>query len=322
MKIKLFITGGTGSFGRTLLRYWESQYLSGAEVPSVTVLSRYPEKFIKRFPEFHGREWLCFHSGDILDPETFPGDKGFTHVIHAAADSTLESQLEPLNRYDQIVNGTRNMLDYSIASDVKRFLYVSSGGGYGKQSVDLEEIPESYCGAPDVLIPDNAYGVAKRTAEHLCTLYRAKYGVEIVVARCFTFVGRDFPLNAHFAIGNFIRDALWKDEIIVAGDGSSVRSYLDQYDLAEWLIVLLKRGKAGSAYNVGSDKAITVADLAYLVRDLISPDKSVNILGKQMAKGAGRRYVPDITRAKVELGLEVKISLADAIRTTAKFAKW
>jgi dTDP-glucose 4,6-dehydratase len=185
----------------------------------------------------------------------------------------------------------------------------------------MERIPEGYNGMPDSLNPANAYSVAKRAAEHLCALYQDRHGLQTIVARCFAFVGRDLPLDVHFAIGNFIRDALYRDSITVASDGTAVRSYLDQRDLALWLLTLLERGRGGRAYNVGSDQAITIANLADQVRDLLSPGKPVYILGKADFSGARSRYVPDISRARTELGLDVTIPLAEAIRATAEAAQ-
>lgn len=312
----LLVTGGTGFFGLALLRHWQAL---GGDAPRVTVLSRDPERFAARYPDLAGLvEWV---RGDVLKPDSLPHGQRYSHVLHGATDSTFGAKLSSLERYIQIVDGTRNILEFAVETGVSRFLLTSSGGVYGPQSQEIGRIPETYNGMPDPLSSHNAYSVAKRCAEHLCALYQERYGIQAVIARCFAFVGRDLPLNVHFAIGNFIRDALWADGITVSGDGTPLRSYLDQRDLAVWLMTLLEKGQGGRAYNVGSDAAISIADLAHLVRDIVSPGKPVRILGKADANGARSRYVPDIYRARAELGLEVTIQLADAIRTTAGMAK-
>jgi dTDP-glucose 4,6-dehydratase len=233
-------------------------------------------------------------------------------------DSTLGPQLTPLKRFEQIVDGTRHMLDYAVAHGIRRFLLTSSGGVYGPQPQDLEGIPESYNCMPDPLNAQHAYSVAKRCAEHLCALYQDRYGIETVIARCFAFAGRDLPLDVHFAIGNFIRDALYANEIVVKGDGSAVRSYMDQRDLAAWLLTLLLDGRPGQAYNVGSDQSVSIAELARLVRDVISPGKAVLVAGKSDQNNFRNRYVPDINKAQSELGLAIRVGLGDAIRDTAR----
>jgi dTDP-glucose 4,6-dehydratase len=178
----------------------------------------------------------------------------------------------------------------------------------------LEEIPESYLGIPDPLDPMSAYSMAKRASEHLCCLYNDRYGVESVVARCFAFVGQDLPLSAHFAIGNFIQDALYNNEINVAGDGTPVRSYMNQADLADWLVCILDKGVAGRAYNVGSDRSISISNLAHLVRDVLSPNKPVVLRNGDGGFQGRNVYIPDITRAKCELGLAINISLSQSIQ--------
>jgi UDP-glucuronate decarboxylase len=319
--MKLLLTGGTGFFGKALLRHWAAQAARGEVCGEVTVLSRAPGDFLERFPEFRQQTWLSFHEGDILVPDTLPTRGAFTHILHAAADSTFGARLAPVERYDQIVDGTRHLLNYAVRRGVQRFLLTSSGGVYGPQPPDLNYIPESHNGMPDPLNPAHAYSVAKRCAEHLCALYRYQHGLETVIARCFAFVGRDLPLDVHFAIGNFIRDALNSDAIGVSGDGSAIRSYMDQRDLAVWLLVLLERGQAGQAYNVGSDEEIGIGELANLVRDVLAPTKPVKIAGKADAGNFRTRYVPSIEKAQRELGLRLAFPLKEAVLETARHAR-
>ncbi len=312
----LLITGGTGFFGRALLRLWQADAASRTAFSRVMVLSRDPQAFLTRYPEFSGPPWLGFHTGDILDPHSLPTRVPFTHLLHAATDSTLGPQMTPLARYQQIVDGTRNLLEFAVTVGASRILLTSSGGIYGPQPPEVAALSEDWPGSPDLRNPANAYSLGKRAAEHLCALYQEVFGIEVVIARCFAFLGRDLPLNVHFAIGNFIRDALTRDVIEVAGDGSPLRTYLDQDDLADWLLALLRRGRPGEAYNVGSDEVISIAALAHLVRDLLAPDKPVRILGQQQETQGRNRYIPDIRKAKRELGLTVTIPLAEAIRRT------
>lgn len=322
-QISLFLTGGTGFFGRALLRYLVRQAAERANPWRVTVMTRSPGRFLSAYPEFAGLPWLSFHEGDIISGAGgFPGSGTFSHVLHAAADSTLGPQMRALDRFDQIVIGTRNALDFAVRVGATRFLLTSSGGVYGAQPPDLDAIPENYHGMPDPMDASNAYSVAKRQAEHLCALYAERTGLAVVVARCFAFVGRDLPLDAHFAIGNFIRDALRGSDIVVNGDGTPVRSYLDQDDLAHWLLTLLSRARAGQAYNVGSDRALTIAELADLVRELLAPDSTVRLLRKPGADATIRnRYLPSIVKAKTELGLNVDTSIEESILKMGRAAR-
>jgi UDP-glucuronate decarboxylase len=312
MSFVVLVTGGTGFFGKALLR--SPSLLKEAFASRIFILSRNPQAFLTANPEFSEIPSITFLKGDILQRKTLPWDHSFTHVLHAATDSTIGPTLTPQERYDQIVDGTRNILDLSVATGARRFLFTSSGAIYGPQPADLAAIPEDCITSPLLSDPSTAYGQAKRTAEHLCALMGEQHNLETVVARCFAFVGPDLPLNVHFAIGNFIRDALTADAITVNGDGTPLRTYLDQSDLAHWLLTLLEHGRSGQAYNVGSDEVISIASLAYLVRDILARHKPVHILGESDPNAVRNRYVPDIRKAQQEFGLSATVPLAEAIR--------
>lgn len=316
MSKRILLTGGTGFFGRALLRHYLA---SGMDADaSICVLSRQPNRFRAAYPELTSSDQITFVQGDIQDRDSLPWDQSFTHVLHAATDSTLGPRLTPLQRFNQIVEGTTQILDLAVETGATRFLLTSSGGIYGPQPADLEAIPEDWRGSPALDIVSTAYSQAKRTAEHLCALYRDTHGLETVIARCFAFVGQDLPLDVHFAIGNFIRDALESEAITVAGDGTPLRTYLDQRDLARWLWLLLMDGHDGETYNVGSDQVISIADLANLVRDLLAPSKPVLILGQPDQTTTRNRYVPSIDKIKRLHGIKPEFSLKEGIQCTAK----
>ena len=224
---------------------------------------------------------------------------------------------DPLLMRDVVVEGTKNVLEYARQHKVKRLLFISSGAVYGNQHSDVSHVPEDYTGAPNPLNPLNAYGCAKRQAENLCALYHHQYGVDYVIARCFAFIGPYLPQDAHFAIGNFIRDGINGGPIVVKGDGTTIRSYLYADDLAEWLWTILRKGKSGEAYNVGSDEAITVADLAHLVSSCFESKPEVII--EANPSGEVDKYVPDVEKIKAILGVSRKVALVDGIKMTINF---
>ena len=138
-----------------------------------------------------------------------------------------------------------------------------------------------------------------------------------MIARCFAFVGPHLPLDKHFAIGNFIGTAIDRQPIHIKGDGTPRRSWLYMSDLAVWLWTMLARGKPGRAYNVGSDAGYSIAEAAQLTAATLAPGLAIQIDGTSVPGAPLNSYVPDIERARIELGLNVTVPLEDALRRTA-----
>jgi UDP-glucuronate decarboxylase len=309
----IFMTGGTGFFGRSLLRHWVASKEAGSFSEEIGILTRSPQVFLDSYPELSNLSWVKLFEGDVLDYSTLPKNIEIDRIIHAATESTNGAFLSPYETYNDITIGTKNILNFAVQNNVRRFLLTSSGAVYGPQPDSLDKIPEDYLGRADPLLPSSAYGFGKSAAEHLCCLYRDEYDLQTVIARCFAFVGPDLPLNAHYAMGNFINDALYGAEINVGGDGTPLRSYMNQSDLARWLLCIFDEGVAGHAYNVGSDEAISIADLAYLVRNILSPDKPVVFKNKGSTFQGRNVYIPDISAAKNDLNLHITVTLRESI---------
>lgn len=288
----LFLTGGTGSVGRTLLDYLDRCDAAHGEF-KVSVLTRDAKAFAARHPEQAKRPWLSLVDGSLAALPSLPD--GITDVIHAAADTHLGTGRA--GWVDQIVGGTGTLLAASHKARAARFLLVSSGAVYGPQPASFSHLREDYPGAPDPLLPGSTYGQAKRVAEQLCTIAHHEHGLPTVITRLFAFGGAHVPRDGRYAFGDFMRHALANDDapIRIAGDGQAVRSYLGGHDMAHALICALVAGQAGSAYNVGSDEPVTIAELAMRIRDRLSHAREVVIMG---AAGDGQRsrYVPDVTR--------------------------
>jgi dTDP-glucose 4,6-dehydratase len=316
----IFITGGTGFFGLWLLEsliYANDRLNLGAKA---FVLSRNPEAFATRAPHMANHPSVSLLKGDVRTFEFPEGD--FRFVVHAATEASVKlSQENPLLMFETVVEGTRRTLEFARTHRTVNFLLTSSGAVYGKQPYEMTHIPEDYPGAPDPLDPKSAYGEGKRAAEMLCRLYAHRFGLESKVARCFAFVGPYLPLDAHYAIGNFIRDTCRGGPVRVNGDGTPYRSYLYAADLAIWLWTILFKGQSCRPYNTGSDRSINIADLAGLVSQVVNPGIEVTIAQRADPACPPQRYVPSIERARGELTLENWVSLEQAIEQTVRWLR-
>ena len=274
---RIFITGGTGFFGCWLLESFAWANDRLGLDASVVVLTRNPEAFRDK------ASYLAFHptirlcSGDVRTFEFPEGE--FSHIIHAA------------------IQGTRHVLDFALYCEAKKFLLTSSGAVYGR--------------------PISDYGKEKVKAERLCATYARQYGIETKIARGFAFVGPYLPLDAPFAVGNFIRDGLQGGPIQLTGDGTPYRSYLYAADLAIWLWTILFRGKTCWSYNVGSTEELTIAELAGVVANAFVPPTVVKIAKAATPGQLAERYVPVIQQT--ELDLHQWITLPEGIRRTIQW---
>jgi len=284
---RLFITGGTGFLGCWLL---ESLAWANERLgldASALVLTRDVDAFKLKAPHLTSNPAIQFHIGDAKSFE-FPSGV-FSHIIHAAP------------------TGTRHALEFAVYCEAMKFLLTSSGAVYKN--------------------PISDYGREKLEAECLCAIYAEQHGIEAKIARCFAFVGPYLPLDAHFAVGNFIHDALHGGPVLVKGDGTPVRSYLYAADLAIWLWVILFRGETCDlfrgevyrTYNVGSADEVTIEELAQVVARNSYPEAVVMTTRNAAPGQPVERYVPDVQRTEAELDLRQWIPLSEGIQRTIQW---
>jgi dTDP-glucose 4,6-dehydratase len=313
---RVFITGGTGFFGCWLAESFLHANRVEKLSARLTILTRNPLAFAQKCPHLACDPAITLLAGDVKD-FAYP-DGEFKYVIHAATEASAKQGAEnPIEMLATILRGTERTLDFAATHGTRKFLLASSGAVYGSQPALITHLNEDYAGAPTPLKPESVYAEGKRAAELMCAVYGAKFGIECKIARCFAFVGPHLPLDAHFAIGNFIRDAMRGDLIRVNGDGTPKRSYMYAADLAIWLWSILFRAPAMEAFNVGSDRAISILELAHAVNATLGSKADVRVAQVVVLGAQVRQYVPSIKKAEQQLGLKCEVSLEDAIRRTA-----
>jgi nucleoside-diphosphate-sugar epimerase len=290
---RIFITGGTGFFGCWLVEsflYANRVERLGARV---TVLTRDPAGFARKCPHLVADAALALVAGDVRD-FAFP-DGEFGYVIHAATEADVERTLK-----------------FAAGHGARKLLLTSSGAVYGAQPASVTHMPEVYDCAPDT-----AYGEGKLAAELLCADYARAHGMECKIARCYAFAGPHLPLDGRFAFGNFVRDAMRGDVVDVQGDGTALRSYMYAADLAIWLWTMLFRGPSLEAFNVGSEQAVSILELAQTVAAALGSRAEVHVAQEVTQGATAQQYVPSTRKAERLLGLRCHVSLEEAIRRTA-----
>lgn len=311
----VFVTGGTGFVGKWLLATLLDADARRGLGCRISVLTRNPAAFRAEVPWIAEAPGLRLIQGDVrsFDPDIGP----VTHVIHAATD--VAAAAGPIETFDTCVEGTRRVLDGAVRSGCRSVLLLSSGAVYGRQPSGLDAIPETWFGGPDVQQPGSAYAEGKRASEWLGSACAASTGIRVTAARCFAFVGPFLPLDKHFAIGNFLRDALANRTIVIKGDGTPWRTYLHASEMAAWLWAILLEGRSMTAYNVGGSEAVTIAQLAQRVVDAVGSLSAIQVLASPAPGASAERYVPDVSRVLSEFGLPAPCSLDEAIARTVRW---
>ena len=306
----VLIAGASGLVGSWLLEsLLDAQRTMMIDV-SATLLVRNTGAFAAAFPHLAASPRVTMAEGDVrtfADPA-----RGPTHVIHAAsADTPARNVAAPDDVSEMIGRGTEHLLDYAERAGAARILLVSSGSVYVRQARPITEIDPTLARGDTVA---ERFGVAKRNAERLGESMSAARGVTI--ARIFTLFGPRLPISGQFAVGQFLGDALAGRPVRVRGDGTPLRSYLYLADLAAWCWHLLDRGGEPRVYNVGADFPVSIGGVAAKVGALSDAHVQPAFGANPVPGALPPCYLPSVTRAREELGLEAWTSLDDGLART------
>jgi nucleoside-diphosphate-sugar epimerase len=269
---------------------------------------------------YEPNEYLQVICDDVRSLHELPTDVEW--IIHAAASPDLRvHNSQPIYASQTITQGTLTLLEcVTRLPRLKGFLNISSGYVYGYYSTK-ELITERNFDGFDPSVFSTAYLEAKRYAESLCTIFRNQFRLPIINARPFSFVGPYQSVDAPWAVNNFINDAVNNQPIRIQGDGTVVRSYMYGADMAWWLLNMLLRGESGRSYNLGSQKAITLKELAGKIRYL-SGDKIEINYSRALLKSKPSVFVPSVELAQADMGLKMQFDIDAALsRTIQWYAK-
>ena len=309
----LLIIGGTGFFGKSILDAYSRGLLSTWSIEKIIVISRNANKLTSTNPE------LINDNVELLDVDITSVDvlPFADYVIHAAASSdaskyTSQSDIEKKN----IIQGTLNYCRLATRFHKDSMIvFTSSGAVYGYQPEYVKYLTEDMAFGDIENLDEvkKSYAYAKRDSE-FSMQELGRVGLNVSIARCFSFIGKYLPKDQHFAIGNFIADGIAGRDINIKADRKVYRSYMYADDLVRWLMTLAENANPKCPiYNVASDEEVEIKELADIVANIF------NVGVQSLENNATHidRYIPSVGKANNELGLCSDYELNEAIIISA-----
>ena len=310
---KLLITGGTGFIGKNILDFIINNKIN---LTRLTLVTRNVNKLKQDYVNFNLLCNVDFIETDICNLQH--NGENYDYIIHAATN--VVEKTESIKLSNDIVLGTTKVLEFGVKAKITAFINFSSGAVYGKFN-HLENISELQNPEFNVNDTKSTYGMSKLYGEHLVYLYAEKYQFKAISLRCFAFAGKYLDYN-HYAIGDFVSKVINNQDIVVNAGKNIYRSYLAVDELVEWMFYLLNNiinsSKQYDVYNIGSDEAISLAGLAYKVKDVL--ESKINISCPNYENETTMYYVPSIAKIK-RLGLNLGCKLERLILKTADYYK-
>ena len=309
----LLIVGGSGFFGKSILDAFQRGLLKQWSIEKIIFVSRNANKLTSTNPELNNDN-VELLDVDITSVDVLPFAD---YVIHAAASSdaskyTSQSDIEKKN----IIQGTLNYCRLATRFHKDSMIvFTSSGAVYGYQPEYVKYLTEDMAFGDIENLDEvkKSYAYAKRDSE-FSMQELGRVGLNVSIARCFSFIGKYLPKDQHFAIGNFIADGIAGRDINIKADRKVYRSYMYADDLVRWLMTLAENANPKCPiYNVASDEEVEIKELADIVANIF------NVGVQSLENNATHidRYIPSVGKANNELGLCSDYELNEAIIISA-----
>jgi UDP-glucose 4-epimerase len=273
--MKAIVTGGAGFIGSHLVDLLLENKIE------VTVIDNFSTGRPANLN--HVQDKVRILEGDISKPGSWmEAFKGVDWVFHLAALADIVPSIQnPDSYFHSNVNGTFNVLQASLASQIKRFVYAASSSCYG--------IPKIYP-TPETseILPQYPYALTKRMGEELVIHWAQVYKLPALSLRFFNVYGpRSRTSGTYGAVfGVFLAQKLKGNPYTVVGDGNQTRDFTFVTDIADAVYAAANSDKAGEIYNVGSGATISV-------------NRIVELLGGEKVHIPKRPGEPDSTFADI-----------------------
>lgn len=256
----LLITGSNGFVGRGFLKYLET--LPADNLPlKVCVVSR-----DGKFPEIKSLELktkVSFIAADLEQPWEFSFFA--THIAHFAADGSVDAYSADAS--EKFLRITRNLENWSVRLNCPTIFLASSGACFGYVPLNSEvqilgRGANNFSSGMKTSEKKTQFIQSRIHAEESLLMLESLGEIDLRIGRLFSFIGNSLFNKPLYAVNSFINMALSSSRIEVLGDPGTIRSYLSEYDMANWIFKSLCQ-KINSKYLViGSANPVTILELA------------------------------------------------------------
>ena len=303
MRNKVLVTGGAGFIGNHVVDRLVNE---DCEVRVLDDLSTGKLENIQTHLSSGKVELI---KGDIRNASTVTKSlDDVSRVIHMAASASVPLSIEnPDLTFDINLLGTLNLLRSSIKQCVDQFVFVSSCAVFG-DPVSLPVTEETRTN------PISPYAESKLIGERYCLGFSERQLLNTVVLRFFNVYGpRQSVNNYSGVVTSFIDRCRLKLPLIIHGDGSQKRDFINVKDVAEAILASTKNKRAeGQVINIGSGEPTSINDLAKTVIELAGGDSEVTYVMSRA--GDIKDSYADTSKAKKLLNFEPKVSLREGLQ--------
>ena len=310
---KCLVTGGAGFIGSHLT---ELLLQLGHEVVVLDNLSTGRScnlDAVKDHPN------LTVRSGSITDPvllsEVVHGAEVIYHMAAAVGVKLVADN--PVRTIETNIYPTDQLLRFAAQGNVRKFFLASTSEVYGKHPGDAwTEDDDLHLGPTSR--PRWAYGCSKAIDEFLALAYHQKYQLGVTVGRFFNVVGPRQVGNYGMVVPRFVEAALNGGPVTVYDDGSQVRCFGHVNEVVRCVHALVEEDSAeGRVFNIGSDQAVSILDLAKQVIAKVDPSVDVRFVPYEDAYGEDfedvQRRVPNTDRLFETIGIRPSMPLSDIL---------
>ena len=281
---KFLITGSTGLIGSQIV----NSLIYAAKENEYKIKLILPVRNLKKAKKYYKSVikdgYMKLYKYNINKKIRIKGIEKIDHVIHCANNTSSKYFTEkPIKNINEIINGTKNLLNYVKNKNIKSFIYLSSMEIYGQFQDTIEGgTKEENLGYINISDTRSSYSEGKRVAELICYSFFKEHNIPVKIVRLGQIIGANASINDKRIINYFASCIVNKKDIILNTNGEKIRSYCYITDVITGIFKIMTSGANGETYNIANKETLSIKDITknlckkYNINYKIQIDENIN----------------------------------------------